>query len=255
MARLAKRKSPSREFHTVREQNKVDSGIFDDKTMMALSKFYNKGVIEQLIFPVARGKEADVYLAKAGASEEVSGKSYVIVKFFRIETSSFFKMADYMVGDPRFTKIGRSKLAIVKTWCKKEFGNLHIAKSAGVNAPMPYMFNGSIIAMEFIGADDGTVSPQLKDAKLENPEVFLDNILYQMRLLYKSNLVHADLSEFNILVKEAQPYIIDFGQAVSIKHPNAIKFLERDVTMVLGYFSKKYGVKRSPREVYDNIIK
>ncbi|HVC58586.1 MAG TPA: serine protein kinase RIO [Candidatus Acidoferrales bacterium] len=253
--RLAKRKRPDRDIHLLKGQNKVDSGIFDDKTMILLSKFYNKGIIEQLLFPVARGKEADVYIASAGASEDVKGKTYVIVKFFRIETSSFFKMEDYIVGDPRFKKIGRTKIAIVKTWCKKEFGNLSLARHAGANAPKPYMFNGSILAMEFIGAEDGTVSPQLKDMAVESPEIFLDNILQQVRLLYKSNLVHADLSEFNILVKDNQPYIIDFGQAVSIKHPNAMEFLERDIRVVLNYFGKKYEIKRDAKEVLEQIIK
>lgn len=255
MARLAKRKRPSRDFYTVKEQNKVDTGIFDDRTMVFLSKFYNKGIIGQLLFAVARGKEADVYIASAGESEDVKGKQYVIIKFFRVETSSFFKMEDYIIGDPRFNKIGRSKIAIVKTWCKKEFGNLMVAREAGVNSPAPYMFNGSVLAMEFIGADDGTVSPMLKDTTVESPEIFLDNILHQVRLLYKSNLVHADLSEFNILVKDNQPYIIDLGQAVSVKHPNAIEFLERDIRVVLNYFSKKYGVKRDPKEVMWQIVK
>lgn len=233
------------------EQNKIDSGIFDDKTMMLLSKFYNKGIIEKLNFITARGKESDVYIAEAGSAEEVKGKKFVIIKFFRIETSSFLRMSDYLVGDTRFSKIKLTKNSIIKTWCRKELGNLIVAAKAGVYAPKPYMSNGSILAMEFIGDENGLRAPQLKHATLENPEKTLNIILKQIRLLYKSSLVHADLSEYNILIHNGKPYFIDFGQAVVIKHPNATEFLERDVYNILQYFSKKYHIERD----YDKEMK
>ena len=72
-------------------------------------------------------------------------------------------MSNYMTGDPRFSKIRLTKTTIVKTWCRKEMGNLRIAKEAGILAPRPYMANGSILAMEFIGDDNGVPAPQLRD--------------------------------------------------------------------------------------------
>lgn len=250
--RLGRRKAPLREDYMLKEQTKVDSGIFDTKTMVFLSKFFNKGIIEKLDFVIARGKEADLYIANAGASDAVRGNEYVILKFFRIETSSFFKMADYMLGDPRFTKISPSKYGIVREWCKKEFGNLKIAQYAGVRAPVPFMFNGSILAMSLIGKES-TAAPQLKDTALEDPTRVLRLILSDIKKLYKNNLVHADISEYNILISDGIPYMIDFGQAVVLKHPNAMKFLHRDVTNILDYFAKRYEIRKNVEEEIEKI--
>jgi RIO kinase 1 len=246
--RVGRKKRPLREEHTLKEQLKIDSGIFDDQAMIYLSKFYNKGIIGRLGFIIARGKEAEVYVAESGDAEAMKGTKYLIVKFFRVETSSFLNMTDYIFGDPRFTKVSRNKRAVITAWCKKEYGNLQIARLAGVNAPTPYMFNGSILAMEFIGSEEGVPAPQLKDILLEDPESMLDVILEQVHRLYLKELVHADLSQYNMLVKDGVPYLIDFGQAVVLRHPNAMRFLRRDVENVLNYFSKRYGITKDFEE-------
>jgi RIO kinase 1 len=247
--RVSRRKEPSREFHTIKEQNKIDSGIFDDKTMILLSKFYNKKVIEKLKYIIARGKEADVYIADAGDSELVRKSKFIIIKFFRVETSSFFKMSDYIIGDTRFSKERLTKNTIVKIWCRKEMGNLRLASQAGIYTPKPYMANGSILAMEFIGNEEGVQAPQLRFAALTDPTRVLETIINQVRTLYRMGLVHADLSEYNILIHKERPYFIDLGQAVVIKHPNAMQFLERDVENVLNYFTKRYLIIKDPDEV------
>ncbi|MDE1868881.1 MAG: hypothetical protein KGH60_02865 [Candidatus Micrarchaeota archaeon] len=251
--RLGKRKRPLREKHMLKEQRKVDTGIFDDQTMVYLSKFFNKGMIEELKFPIAKGKESDVYLATAGSADAVKGKRYVILKFFRVETSSFYNMADYIIGDTRFNRISKSKAEIVKIWCKKEFGNLHMARSQRVSAPEPYMFNGTILAMEFIGDEEGTPAEQLRKIYLDNAEQVLDQILEQVKRLYKAGLVHADLSEYNILIKDGKPFIIDMGQSVVLKHPNAMMFLERDVGNILHYFAHKYMIERDFADAMERI--
>lgn len=222
--------------------------------MVYLSKFFNKGVISALRMPIARGKEADIYLAEPGASDDVSGQRYVLVKFFRVGPSSFHNMLDYIVGDPRFERqVGRSRDDIINTWCKKEFGNLSLAIRAGVHAPKPYMHKGNILAMEFIG-DGGAIAPTLNDIELDDPDRMLDTVLDDMRKLFRNRLVHADMSEYNVLVWNGLPYIIDFGQAVSIKHPKAREFLDRDIDNVLKHFFRKYGIARDRAVEYARII-
>ncbi len=252
--RMGKSKARARKYK-LREQAKVDTGIFDEKTMVNLGKFFNKKIIEKLNFVIARGKEADIYIAEAGSSEKVRGNQFVIMKFFRVETSSFFKMEDYMIGDPRFSRIkATSKYEVVKLWCAKEFGNLEIAGKARVNAPRPFMFNGSILAMSLIG-DDATPAPRLRDIELEFPEETLDVILEEIRKLYRGNLVHSDISEYNILMSDNVPYLIDFGQAVVTAHPKAMDFLSRDISNILSYFEKQYGINREFAEVYKTVMK
>ena len=255
--RLGKRKSPSRDKYMLKEQRKVDSGIFDERTMKYLSKFYNKGVVEKLESIIARGKEADIYLAVPGNSDLVKDIGMLVLKFFRIETTSFFTMADYITGDPRFSKkISRNKkVGIAQVWCQKEFGNLEIAAKAGVNAPKPIMSHGSILAMELI-EEDGAPAPQLRDVDVYDPDRMLADILDNIRKLYLRELVHADVSEYNILVKDEGriPYFIDFGQAVTLEHPNASTFLKRDIRNIVSYFAKRYKTKMSYEEAIKTVI-
>ncbi len=247
--RVSRRKEPMREKHMLKEQTKVDAGVFDEKTMIALSKFFNLGIIEKLGSPIARGKEADLYLADPGKSEKVKGMQQVVMKFFRIETSSFFKMESYIIGDPRFQKktTRKSKYGIVMVWCKKEFDNLKVAERAGVPAPIPLLANKSILAMSYIGDENGP-APRLKEVELDNPTEVLEQVLLDMKKLYGKRLVHADVSEYNVLIQDRKPYMIDFGQAVSTDHPNAVAFLRRDIRNITNYFSKKYGVEKDGEE-------
>ncbi len=246
--RLTRRKMPEKEDFQLKERLKVEFNL-NERTMLYLSKFFNKGIISKLNSIIARGKEADIYLAEPGASELVANNAYVIMKLFRIETSTFFNMADYMVGDPRFNGIASSKYAVVNAWCKKEFGNLRIAYNANVNVPMPYYSNGNALAMQFIGT--GSVpAPKLKDVVLDDADVVLDSILESTKKLLSAGLVHADLSEYNVLMYNHMPYIIDFGQAVIKRHPNAVVFLERDIKNILSYFHKVYSISRDYEKTY-----
>jgi serine/threonine-protein kinase RIO1 len=70
----------------------------------------------------------------------------------------------------------------------------------------------------------------------------LDSILEDVRKMYRAGLVHADLSEYNVMLGDV-PYLIDFGQGVIMRHPRAERFLERDVAIILKYFEKR-GMKR-----------
>jgi RIO kinase 1 len=245
----SKKKRSSREDFMLKEKTYIEEGVFDIKTMMKLRKFFTKEIIERLDFLIGRGKEADVYVAEGGKALE--GK-LVVIKIFRIETSNFRSRMNYMIGDPRFSHIKKNILSIVNEWCKKEYGNLNIAFSAGVHAPKPYYFSGNILAMEII-EDKGAPAPQLKNIKINNPEHFLDIIIKDMKKLYANNLVHADISEYNILVKENTPYIIDFGQAVVLLHPNAKDFLRRDINTILNYFLRTYNISKNSDDVFSYI--
>ena len=236
----------------IKEQLKIEEGIFDHRTMMFLWRMFNHNIITRLEFIISRGKEADVYIADAGSGAEPS--RFVALKIFRYETSGFDKRIAYMTGDPRFEKIKTGIFDVVNTWCKKEYGNLLAAERAGIHAPKPYYFKGNILAMELIGQEDGTPARTLKNTHLDNAEGVLDTVLSDIKKLYNANLVHGDVSEYNILINHQVPYLMDFGQAVITKHPNAMKFLDRDVTNLLDYFSRKYGIKRDKDAVIRKIL-
>jgi RIO kinase 1 len=244
-----------KKLRILKEKEKIDTGIFDKKTMQALSKFFNKGIISKVDYIIARGKEADIYLATPGVSKIVKNKNKIILKFFRVETSSFYNMNDYILGDPRFKKISSNKYSLINEWCKKEFGNLQISEKAKIKVPKPFMYYKNILAMSAI-TKNNELAPELKDIKLNNPKRVLDNIIMEIHLLYKKELVHADLSEYNILIGDNElPYFIDFGQAVVLRHPNSINFLKRDIQNITLYFSKKYNIKSDLNEIFNKIIK
>ncbi|MGI0141868.1 MAG: serine protein kinase RIO [Candidatus Micrarchaeales archaeon] len=247
--RVSKKKRPSREKHMMKEQLVIEEGVFDNRTMMRIEKLFTHKIISKLLFIIAKGKEGDVYLADAG--EDIK-RDYVAVKIFRIETSKFYSRVDYMIGDPRFPKIKKSIFWIVNEWCKKEYGNLKIAEDAKVHAPKPYYFNGNVLALEFIGNAE-RVAPQLRFVQLEEPKEVLKIILSDIKKLYKNELVHADISEYNILMKDGTPYIIDFGQAVIDKHPNAMMFLKRDIFNITSYFRRKYRFEVDVDQVFDYV--
>ena len=252
--KVNKRKRPDRDIHLLKEA-RIDEAALDVDTMRRLSKFYNKGIISKLGFIVARGKESDVYLADAGNADIISGKEHVIIKFFRIGSSSFLNMQDYILGDPRFKRKYNGKFAIIRVWCKKEFGNLQIAYDNGIHVPKPYMSDYNILAMELIGSGN-QIAKKLKDEILGDDEAreILNKIIIDIKKLYHAKLVHADLSEYNILLDGKTPYIIDMGQAVSTRHPNARAFLRRDIINVLNYFYKTYNIQMDVDTIYNNIV-
>jgi len=245
MVRRSRKKRSSREDYPFREQLKIEEGVFEPRTMLRLGKLFNKKIISSMEFITARGKEADVYIANSGDKVD---KEFVIVKIFRLETSAFQSRINYVMGDPRFGKVKKSMYSIVNEWCKKEYGNLMVAEAAGVHAPTPYAFSGNVLAMEFIG-DGGKPAGKLKDVKLAHPEAVLDQVIEDVKKLYSRELVHSDLSEYNILMKGETPYMIDFGQAVILEHPEAKRFLIRDIHNLLEYFRRTYGVRRNEEEV------
>jgi RIO kinase 1 len=218
------------------EDLQVQEAVFDTRTLMNLYNLASRGVIDTLGGSVSTGKEANVFYA-------TSGEKDLALKIYRVSTSNFKAMQDYMHGDPRFGNIKGTKRAVVFAWTKKEFRNLKRAEEAGVRVPHPLAMRENILVMELIG-DKGKAAPTLKDVELnyEEAQRVFDRIVEFISLLYnRAGLVHADLSEFNVLY-ESGPVIIDMGQSVTLDHPMARKFLERDVTNIARYFQKKYGI-------------
>ncbi len=217
-------------------QRAVFSDVFDDATLMALYGLAKKGYIDAMGGSVSTGKEANVFHAISKEYGEIG------VKIFMMSTANFNAMKEYILGDPRFMGIKHAKKDIILAWAKKEFKNLKRAKEAGVRVPEPYVVKRNILLMEFMGKD-GIPMPQLKDVILsqDDAERIFKKIIEYMNLLYwKAELVHADLSEYNILVdlNDISPVIIDMGQSVTTEHFNAETFLIRDVNNIARYFNK-----------------
>ncbi len=230
------------------EALKVRGEVFDEATYKALYSFASKGVIEKMGGVVSTGKEGNVFHAIGKDGKELA------IKIYRISTSDFRKMEDYMLGDPRFANIRHTQKGIVFAWTQKEFRNLQRAAEAGVRVPAPYDADRNILIMEFIGRD-GIPAPRLRDVALDEPErIYRTVVSYMVALYQKARLVHSDLSEFNILLYENEPIIIDMGQSVMLDHPMSREFLRRDVKNVVRYFGK-LGVECDEESLLAEITK
>ena len=222
------------------DQFKVEASVFDDATYGALYKLVQDGHIDAFGGPISTGKEANVYTALSGDHE-------VAVKVYRINASDFTDMRGYLDGDPRFEGIGSDKKKVVTAWVRKESSNLKRARRAGVRTPTPIAVERNVLVMEYLGTDEGRAK-RLSEVHIENPETAYEVVKEYLRRLYDAGLVHGDLSEYNIVFHEGQLYIIDLGQAVTVHHPNAEEFLERDCRNVANFFARQ-GVETTPGEL------
>ncbi len=226
------------------ETRKVLEDVFDDATLYTLYSLRKH--LDALGGSIKQGKEANIFHGLLGEQE-------LAVKIYRISTSSFKAMADYIIGDPRFKSVRHNKKDLVVAWTRKEYRNLKRAHELGVAVPMPLAFRRNVLIMEFIGKN-GTPAPQLKDYPLEEDEAenMFNKIIEYARRLYQGELVHADLSEYNILIHQGEPVLIDMGQSVITSHPRATQFLHRDLEKITRFFSK-FRIKTTLEEAITRV--
>lgn len=229
-----------------KEEFKTYKDVFDQSTIKTLFKLISEGKFEGLESPIFMGKEANVFTALTKEHKRI------VVKIYRIQSCDFKKMYGYIRADPRISGLQHNRMKIVYAWTQREYRNLLKAREAGVKVPTPIAFSNNILVMEFIGEEEP--APKLKDKKAKNMKKFFYLVIDHMKKLYqKAELVHADLSAFNILNYQEKPVFIDFSQATTIKNPNSMEYLERDITNICNFF-KKHGIKAEKIKIKEKII-
>ncbi|UNQ72621.1 serine protein kinase RIO [Infirmifilum sp. NZ] len=232
------------------ELREVLEDVFDFRTVMAVYRLMNRGILSKLYGTVSTGKEARVYWGKTPRGEDVA------VKIYMVWTAEFRKSRmKYILGDPRFENAPRDPVKLISTWCRKEFRNLKRAREAGLPVPRPIAFEENVLVMEFIGKD-GVPYPLLKDHPPINPEKVLNSLKeFIARLYWDAELVHADLSEYNVMIRENDEIVvIDFGSAVLRSHPNALDFLRNDIRNVYRYVSELGVNPGDPDEFFKKVV-
>jgi RIO kinase 1 len=213
------------------DMRKIEKEVFNEQTVDTIYRLALKGELDYLGGVVSTGKEANVF---KGYTKDNKPRAY---KIYRTETADFKAMWPYLEGDRRFENTRKQKRHIIIAWCKKEFKNLTVAHKAGCRVPEPLAYKNNILVMEFIG--DNMAAPLLKDVALNDAESVFWEIAKDLQRLYRAGLVHADISEFNIMWWQDNPWIIDIGQGVLLSHPMAETFLERDAYNLTNFFIKK----------------
>jgi len=203
-------------------------------------------------------KKNDQIVSKKNSEFDVAIKVFKRIKEFR-------GRGEYVDGDPRYA--GRAFRSFtdreqLEVWTEKEFRNLVRAYRAQVPVPNPIRYKDNIIFMRFLG-QDGWPAPQIRELNIRKGSskwsALYDQVMSSVQKLFQdARLVHGDLSEYNILIApnfqvdhksnniesedDLQTALIDFGQAVEVRHPKAKELLERDLSRVKEFFSKQ-GVK------------
>jgi len=230
------------------EDYQVIEEVFDRPTLMTIYDLMNKGTIDEIHGVVSAGKEARIYWGKDTKGNELAIKIY-------LTSSAEFKkgIIPYIEGDPRFSHVRRDTRSLIYVWAQKEYKNLHRAQEAKVNVPEPLAIQKNVLVMEFIGKN-GQRAPLLKETTLKDPQqVFRLLLTYLRRLYQKGDLVHADLSEYNIMIWKDKPVIFDVAQSVLTGHPMADRFLRRDIENLHKYFKREDSDIMSVDEMYERI--
>jgi len=201
---------------------------FDAYDLLALSDFVKRNFVLSIGDRIGVGKEAVVNAAM--------GNGPLAIKFHRQGRASFKhvrRLRDHLTDLPRLPWLHAAALA-----ARHEFEVMRKLYPA-VAVPKPVALSRHALAMEMISGD------QLGKVTVSNPQDCLDMILDDVRKTWGLGVVHADLSEFNILVAEGDegPRIIDWPQAVDLAHPHAEELLTRDVSNVLRFFWRKYKIE------------
>ncbi len=209
------------------------------------------GVIERVVRPLLSGKEAQVYLV------ESRGQLRAAKVYKSMQERSFRNRSEYV--ENRKVRNSRDQRAMNKrsrygrereeaAWNSAEADMIKKLHAAGVRVPKPYDFIDGVLVMECIAGPDGGVAPRISDCNLDKEEglAICEQILAEVVKMLCADVVHADLSVFNVLLEEDGPVLIDFPQSIGAAgNHHARKILLRDVANITD--ALRYG--RPPREL------
>jgi len=247
LVRLDREEAFDAQLHSGRgDERKLLDEVFDERTLKALHKLMNEGLFQILDFPIATGKEASVFVAVGKKGEEYA------VKIYRVANATFNSIRRYIQDDPRFRLVGHDKRSVIYTWAMKEFKNLTRMHRAGASVPRPVRFYENILVMDYLHVGENhDPAPPLKVAKGYDAEAVFEHLKKDVRtIVAKARLVHGDVSEYNVLMVEETPYIIDASQGVVLDHKASREYLMRDATNLSKFFARK-GVEADAKELYE----
>jgi RIO kinase 1 len=223
----------------------------------AFDQFYGEGYVTELIRPLSSGKEASVYLCRATNS---AGGGLLAMKVYRDRDRRSFKN-DQIYKAGRVILNSHDRRAVAKKsrygrsfdqawWTSREWEVLQTLHQAGADVPRPVATTESAILMSYVG-DEGAAAPQLHRAELSPSEArpAFDRVMWNVEVALRRDLIHGDLSPFNVLWWDGRVTIIDLPQAVDPRsNPNASQLLARDVSNICRHF-QRYGVRANPDEI------
>jgi RIO kinase 1 len=242
--------------------------VLDPRTRMILLQMINRSIVSEINGCLSTGKEANVYGAvtiPTATSENLNPPPlHRAIKVYKTSILVFKDRDKYVTGEHRFQGgyNKSSNRARVKVWAEKEMRNLKRLYAAKIPCPEPIYLRLHVLVMGFLGDKKGWPAPRLRDVELpgsvEEVEAQWRTLYIQllsiMQKMYKvCRLVHADLSEYNMLYHEKKLFIIDVSQSVEHDHPRSLEFLRMDIKNVSDFFRRKGINVLSERAVFEFI--
>lgn len=209
-----------------------------------LQPLVDDGVIDEVQSRLMSGKEADIFIVRCGDNIRCAKVYKDAVK------RSFKKAAQYQEG--RKVRSGRQARAMdkrssygrqqqEKIWQNAEVDALSLLAKAGVRVPETFGCVDGVLLMELVTDDTGDIAPQLGEVTMSEEQAIEDHTLmmHYIMLMLCAGIVHGDLSEFNVLVDDYGPVIIDLPQAVNAAANNsAEEMFARDVNNMRRYYGR-----------------
>ncbi|PWY71865.1 serine/threonine-protein kinase RIO1 [Aspergillus eucalypticola CBS 122712] len=236
--------------------------VLDPRTRMILLQMINREIVSEIHGCLSTGKEANVYYSISYPDNEET-PLHRAIKVYKTSILVFKDRDKYVTGEFRFRQ-GYSKSnnrAMVKLWAEKEMRNLRRIYAAGIPCPEPIHLRLHVLVMGFVGSSKGVAAPRLKDVEFNIPdpdakwrEIYMELLGY-MRVMYQTcHLVHADLSEYNMLYHKNKLHIIDVSQSVEHDHPRSLEFLRMDIKNISDFFRRKNVDVLTERAVFEFVI-
>lgn len=211
--------------------------------MQALQMLLGDGIVDEIVGQLKSGKEADVWLVRHN-DEIVAAKIYKEREF-----RSFKNNAEYKEGrQVRNSRTQRAmnsgsrfgQKAAEDAWKASEADTLAKLHAAGARVPKPVLFYEGVLLMEVVIDAEGRVAPRLVDAHVsrESAKGLYETVRAQVVKMLCADLIHGDLSEFNVLLAHDGPVVIDFPQVVAAaQNSRAEHFFKRDLENVRRFFA------------------
>jgi RIO kinase 1 len=208
------------------------------------------GLATDLLYQMNAGKEASIYLA-------LWKEHPIVLKAYRLYRSSHHVSTKSGFQGVATSKRSHLVLQMVENFAVVEYDLLMNCFRAGMHVPTPIGRVGNYLTMRFLG-DKMQPAPKLKDVALEQPELVFDQILDEYFIMYRDvHYVHGDLSKYNILWWQEQPWIIDVPQAYRVDTHcdmrQAESMLRRDLQNVVSYF-ESYGIYRDTEHILQEFL-
>ena len=236
----------------------------------ALEDFYHQQWFTDVLRLIkGGGKEASVYQCQANQTtpgKYLAAKVYRPRKFRQLRNDSLYREGRLHLDDEGHEiHDDRALHAIAKrtnfgmrlmhtSWIEHEFRTMTLLHQAGADIPQPFVSGNNAILMAYIGWDD-VAAPTLNTVHLSPQEAktIFERVVNNIELMLSHQLVHGDLSAYNILYKDGEIYLIDFPQAIEPDvNSNAYAIFCKDIRRICEYFQHQ-GIHNNAQILTDEL--